>query len=319
MQEKGYQKAQFHLPGLFEFYEFYKVFLPNFHEHREFFYDWAAIASIYGAPPDCIWAGGRFEGGENNPEEVLKLLSRYNISARLTFSNSLLREEHLADKKCNKLCAIFEKQINQPQGDKQLNENPHPKNISNGVIVHSDLLAKYLQDNYPNLYLVSSTTKVQTDFDEFVDEVSRVDFKYVVPDFRLNKQLDKLNTLTTEEKAKVEFLCNECCYIGCTDRKACYENVSRRVLDETCEEHVCKAPGGNEGYKFSKAMKNPAFISIEDIQEKYLPNGFTNFKIEGRGLGNAVLLEMLLYYLAKPEYHLQIREMVYLDSMLNLF
>ena len=91
------------------------------------------------------------------------------------------------------------------------------------------------------------------------------------------------------------------------------------MLEEDCEEHICQAPGGRDGYKFSKAMKSPAFIGIEDIQKTYLPNGFNNFKIEGRGLGNAVLLEMLLYYLAKPEHHLEIREMIYLDSMLNLF
>lgn len=35
---------------------------------------------------------------------------------------------------------------------------------ANGVIVHSDLLADYLQEHYPGLYLVSSTTKVLTDF-----------------------------------------------------------------------------------------------------------------------------------------------------------
>ena len=29
--------AQYHLPGLFEFYELYKVFLPLFREHREYF------------------------------------------------------------------------------------------------------------------------------------------------------------------------------------------------------------------------------------------------------------------------------------------
>ena len=44
------RKAFFHLPGLFEFYEFYKVFLPLFYEHREYFYDWCDIGSIYGAP-----------------------------------------------------------------------------------------------------------------------------------------------------------------------------------------------------------------------------------------------------------------------------
>lgn len=29
--------AYYHLPGLFEFYEFYRVFLPLFREHREYF------------------------------------------------------------------------------------------------------------------------------------------------------------------------------------------------------------------------------------------------------------------------------------------
>lgn len=29
--------AYYHLPGLFEFYELYRVFLPLFREHREIF------------------------------------------------------------------------------------------------------------------------------------------------------------------------------------------------------------------------------------------------------------------------------------------
>ena len=41
--------------------------------------------------------------------------------------------------------------------------------------------------------------------------------------------------------------------------------------------------------------------------------------IEGRGLGSALILEFLLYYLTKPEYQLPVREAVYLDNMLDLF
>lgn len=41
--------AYYHLPGLFEFYELYRIFLPLFREHREYFYDWCEIGSIYGA------------------------------------------------------------------------------------------------------------------------------------------------------------------------------------------------------------------------------------------------------------------------------
>lgn len=73
---------------------------------------------------------------EDNPREVLDLMKTYHISARLTFSNSMLEEEHLSDPKCNTLCRLFNEAGN------------------NGVIVHSDLLLHYLMEKYPNLYFV---------------------------------------------------------------------------------------------------------------------------------------------------------------------
>lgn len=295
--------AFYHLPGLFEFYELYKAFLPLFFEHREYFYDWCEIGSIYGAPADCIWGGGRVGFGDSDPREVLDLMLEYNISARLTFSNSLLREEHLSDRKCNTLCKMFSEK----------------NSVKNGVIIHSELLLEYLKRNYPELYFISSTTKVLTDFEDFSEETRRDDFLYVVPDFRLNKAFDKLEKLSGAQKDKTEFLCNECCYIGCRDRKRCYENVSRKNLGENVPDHKCTAPDSGSGYRFSKAMKNPAFIGTEDIRNIYLPMGFQNFKIEGRGLGSALILEFLLYYMTKPEYRLTVREEIYLDSMLDIF
>lgn len=297
------ETAYYHLPGLFEFYGLYSEFLPLFREHREYFYDWCDIGSIYGAPADCVWGGGRVGFGENNPKEVLALMKEYGISARLTFSNSLLRTEHLSDKKCNYLCSMF--------GEK--NE------IQNGVIIHSDLLLEYLKNKYPEFYFVSSTTKVLIDFEQLKHEMNRNDFLYVVPDFRLNKELDKLNRLSEKQKDKVEFLCNECCWFGCADRKKCYETVSRKNLGEKFTEHRCTAPDAESGYKFSKAMTNPGFIGIDDIKNIYMPMGFSNFKIEGRSLGSALILEFLLYYMTKPEYQINVRERIYLDNMLDLF
>ena len=296
-------KAYYHLPGLFEFYELYRIFLPLFREHNEYFYDWCEIGSIYGASSDCIWGGGRIEDGVCGTRTVLALMEEYGISARLTFSNSLLREEHLSDRKCNTLCAMFE-----ADGA-----------ITNGVIVHSERLAEYLKEKYPDLYLVSSTTKVLTDFQQLLNEIEREDFRYVVPDFRLNKELDKLRQLSDGQKAKVEFLCNECCRPGCQDRKRCYESVSRKALGEPGPEHHCTATNGKYGYRFSEAMRNPEFIGINEIMSVYLPMGFSNFKIEGRSLGSALVLEMLLYYMVRPEYQLRVREEIYLDNMLDLF
>lgn len=303
MNENQKGKIYYHLPGLFEFYELYSVFLPLFQEHREYFYDWCEIGSIYGAPADCIWGGGRVGFGDCDSQAVLKMMQKYGISARLTFSNSLLKEEHLSDKKCNELCVLF--------------ENANEK--QNGIIVHSDLLLEYLQNKYPEFYFVSSTTKVLTEFEQLMNEVNRSEFRYVVPDFRLNKAFDKLEQMTGSKKEKIEFLCNECCWFGCKDRKYCYETVSRKNLGEDCPEHQCRAPESEQGYLFSKAMTNPGFIGIDDIRNIYMPMGFSNFKIEGRSLGSALILEFLLYYMTKPNYQLQVREAIYLDNMLDLF
>ena len=294
--------AHFHLPGLFEFYDLYKAFLPLYRNHREWFYDWCDIASIYGSPSDCLWGGGRVGFGEADAEDVFELMKEFGISSRLTFSNSLLKEEHLSDKKCNELCRLFE---NAP--------------VKNGVIVYSDLLLDYLKRKFPGFYFVSSTTKVLTDFSDFKMELARNEFSFVVLDFRLNKKIEKLEALDEGLKNKVEFLCNECCSPFCQERKICYENVSRKNLGLECSDHHCAAPDGDKGYRFSSAMKSPLFIGIDDIQNKYLKMGFSNFKIEGRGLGSAMVLEFLLYYLVRPKYQINVREEIYLDGMLDLF
>lgn len=307
MKKKEEHKAHFHLPGLFEFYELYRMFLPLFFEHREYFYDWCDIGSIYGAPADCLWGGGRVGFGMNSASEVAALMREYGISARLTFSNSLLRKEHLSDRKCNMLCELFQ------------NNGENNGETENGIILHSDLLLDYMRERYPGFYFVSSTTKVITDFEKLREELNRQEFRYVVPDFRLNKRFEDLGKLTDEQKAKVEFLCNECCWFGCQSRKECYENVSRKALGEACPEHHCASPDAKEGYVFSKAMENPGFISVDDIQKIYMPMGFSEYKIEGRSLGSALILEFLLYYMTKPEYQLKVREKIYLDHSLDLF
>ena len=296
-------KASYHLPGLFEFYELYRLFLPLFRERREYFYDWCEIGSIYGAPADCLWGGGRAGFGEDKAEDVAALLREYGVSARLTLSNSLLRAEHLSDKSCNALCALFEKS----------------GSVQNGVILASDLLLDYLRENYPGFYFVSSTTKVLTDFRQLEAELRRKEFRFVVPDFRLNKAFERLDALPEEQKGKLEFLCNECCWFACPDRKRCYEAVSRSNLGEEDAEHVCASPRAGRGYRFSDAMENPGFIGVEDIRNRYLPKGFSQFKLEGRSLGSAIVLEFLLYYLTKPEHQLKVREAIYLDSALDLF
>ena len=297
------KKAYYHLPGLFEFCGLYEKYLPLYFEHRDWFYEWCGIGSVYGAPEDCIWGGGRTGYGDCDSARVRKLFAEYGISMRLTFSNMCIRKEHLGDRKCNALCEEFEN-----TGD-----------VQNGIIITSDLLLDHIKEKYPGFYFVSSTTKVITDFGEFLRDMARPEYRYAVPDFRFNNRWDMLDGIPRSLRPKAEFLCNECCDIRCSDRKKCYENVSLLALGTAGNGHVCRAPYGKEGYVFSRAMESPAFISTEDITEKYLRNGFTEFKIEGRSLGSALILEILLHYMVKPEYRLRVRENIYLDANLDLF
>ena len=52
----------------------------------------------------------------------------------------------------------------------------------------------------------SATPKVLTHFDDFKSELNRPEFKYVVPDFRLNKAFTQLSGLPQLQKDKVEFI-----------------------------------------------------------------------------------------------------------------
>ena len=143
-----------------------------------------------------------------------------------------------------------------------------------------------------------------------------------MPDFRLEHgSLDAaLLPCTQAQKDKVEFLCNECCWFGCTDRKRCYENVSRMNLGEACPEHRCAAPDADGRLPLLEGDGKPGVhrraATFEDV---YLPMGFSQFKIEGRSLGSALVLEFLLHYMTRPEYQLNVREEIYLDNTLDLF
>ena len=67
-------------------------------------------------------------------------------------------------------------------------------------------------------------------------------------------------------------------------------------------------------------MENPGFIGTADIRERYLPLGFSNFKLEGAGWAGALVLEFLAL-LSDPArtYQIHVREAIYLDNMLDLF
>ena len=279
-------KIYFHLPGLFEFFPFYQAFIKLFNQDRDKFYDDVEIGSIYGAPPHTIWAGGRNRGGYFIVDDaVVKFINNYNIPCNLTFSNCLLTEEHLSDIHCNSLLAKFYKE-------------------GNGITVNSSILEEYIRKNYPLYSITSSTTKCLNTTGNALAEMAK-DYDIVVLDYNFNNNIEFLRSLPNKEKC--ELLINPVCQPNCPRRSQHYEHISKTILYSNEPPMKCDYAG----YLFYQAMTSPLFISRTAIETMYAPMGFQHFKIEGRTTTEFDLTEILVYYLVKPEFQMEIRQKLF--------
>lgn len=283
MNYKG--KATFHLPGMFEFPRLYQYLLNTITERPELLRRNVQIGSVYGSPGAAIWNGGRFVGRMMTKQELTEIklfMEEKQIPVRFTFTNCLIKEEHLNDTYCNNILAIF-------------------VNGNNEIICNSPLLEDALRKKYMNFYkFISSTTKRLQDKQEQLDEIEK-DYYLVVLDYDHN--YDDIFLKKIKNKDKCEILCNPVCRPNCPNRARHYENISYCQLNNAPDELMkcddsCKT--------FAQARKNENFISIERINE-LLELGFSNFKLEGRTAHPLDLIEILLYYLIKEEYQPELR------------
>ncbi len=291
--------VKFHLPDFTTHAKLNLVLINMKKNMPEYFRDDVEIASVFGAFPPAMWNGGRTLGGVCSADYIKNILNAYNsqgIPLRFTFTNPMLKEEHLHDEFCNAIMKL---------ADNGMNE----------VIVCSPLLEDYIRNTYPNYKLTSSTCKRITNPDELAEELEK-DYKLVVVDYDLNNKFDILEKLPHKEKC--EFLSDACCYPNCQRRSAEYEHTGLQQIAycKHLEEHPDK-PFNMADYSDSTFEKDfkcaardrtlfdikklPHHISPEAIWGKYVPMGFNQFKLSGRGAGRLYLIESYIYYLMKPE------------------
>lgn len=271
----------YHLPGLFEYFDIYKILIDIFqnepHKFRE-----VQIGSIYGAPTDCLWNGGRTGyNAESDVFEVASWAQSHRINCALTFTNCLLEEKHFQDKSCNALMRLFHRE-------------------GNSITVFSDSLKSYIYSICPKYKFTSSTTKCLRDLDSILAEAEQYDI--VVLDYNFNYQEEFLKNL--ENKDKYELLVNSVCNPECPRRFEHYIEISEFGLGIR-DEHSIFCPCQRK--KFWEILDNPTVLKIEDIY-RYHEMGFSHFKIEGRTTHFADLIEILVYYMVKPEYQIEIRQ-----------
>lgn len=285
-KEKNMKTGYFHLPGLFEFFDFYTYYIELFNNEREKFNSWCEIGSIYGAPLGAIWNGGRIAAiNTMYTKDVVNFMKINDLPCRLTFSNCFLNKNHLNDNQCNALLEEFY------WGNK------------NSIIVNSLVLEQYIRDNYPNYKLVSSTTKCLQNTVAAKDEIDK-NYDIVVLDYNFNNNIEFLHSI--EHKEKCELLINPVCYPNCSRRREHYEHISKVILRKPVD--INNFECNCETKMFWEAMQSPLFISIEAIEQVYLPMGFQHFKIEGRTTTIYDLVEILVYYMVKPIHQVEIRQ-----------
>ncbi|MCM1506353.1 MAG: hypothetical protein NC177_04350 [Ruminococcus flavefaciens] len=290
-------KARFHLPGLTENFKLNMVLITMLENCPQYFRDGVEIASFYGAFAPSVWAGGRIlSGGINSPDQIRNIILAINergIPLRFTFTNPLIKAEHLGDSYCNMIMQLA-------------------NNGMNEVIVVSDILEKYIREMYPNYKITSSMCKGITDPKKLHEELKK-DYNLVTVDYDLNNKWDILESLPNKEKC--EFLLNSSCFPNCPKRSREYETVGQHHI----ELNRYLGSDRSQPFKMTEALdeflscpdtsrtpfetrKLPHHISPDSIWNDYIPKGFNQFKIEGRGAGKLRMIEDYMYYLIKPEY-----------------
>ena len=253
------------------------------------FRDGVRFDSVYDCFPRCRANGGRHHLGKPYTSfwmhATLAALNNVGVKARLTFTNMFIDGSTLRDD-------AYVREILDVASRYDVE-----------IIVYSDDVADYLRQNYP-FKLVLSTTREITDVETLNDALER--FDYVVLNYNLNKDYDFIAQVAHPER--LEVMVNELCAPNCPVRKLHYEHESRDQMngESTLFREECRRPKADLMDLFS----GPVVLSNEEVDRLRADYGVRNFKIVGRNRKREKLVDVLLYYLVKPEHHADVRRML---------
>ena len=243
------------------------------------------IDYVFGGIP-CLMNGGRIPPRDvEDIEKAFNIIDEYNVmgvSCRLTFSNMLLTEEDLNDGRSNELL-------------ERLSSNNSKYNLSNGVFVGLDGLAKYIRQNYGNLSITSSLVKPAVEVglgNEDVDYYNRLFELYdrvTVNPFYVN-DIEFLRGL--ENHNNIDFIVNHRCIPNCEFEGQHYltqMHIERNIQksDEGSKESLKKSIDELKHIQDSCYQIRKRFplagVSYGDSEiDMLISEGFKSFRLEGR-------------------------------------
>lgn len=262
------------------------------------------IKSVFGCY-SVMWSGGRtthqadpwsYSGWK--PDLVFKEYNKRGINVTFTFSNTLLKEEHLSDPSSNYL----------------LDELAKQEYDGNAVTVTSDMLSDYIRDKYPALKQKASIVKSTMEMPkkrtvEYYDSLfERYDLIYLHPDDNFNfKLLEEI--AETGKIDKYTPLINEPCVRNCNIRNDHYDEYSRKVIDgwhgmfnftDVDNIHDRSHPNTICPSELHPELRT-CYVHKPDFKKMY-DLGFRNFKLQGRDASWEVVNYVISDWMVEQNY-----------------
>ena len=256
--------------------------------YSDFCADKLQIPKVFGmvhGSPLCTWNSGRvlphLQGTAPSIQAAIKGYADRHIALLLTFSNQLLAKEELKQHLGNILCQAAEE--NNPTGQ-------------NAIILSADVLNEHIKTSYPKLKRISSILKITCEhgagkldlYQRYLDEYDHV---MVHPDDVIKPSfLEQL-----PDKDRCIIIINEYCMRNCPIRHLHYKSLSESSLnyigadDRKFQKLMMKNGCSNIPGMLSDEKINVLALSDPELQRLY-DMGFRHFKIQGRGIANAVTL-----------------------------
>lgn len=283
------KEIKFYIPFSVDTFQFNVNLVEMIENFPYAFYDNYVIGAFYGCLGGSIWNGGSRHSLQQissiQMAEIEQFTRNHNIPLRLTFTNRLLEQKHLYDTYSNVMLEVC-------------------KLGNNEVLVASDIMEKYIKENWKEYKIIKSTCWSENvpydDTDRFYMSV-----------LNRKKNMDDNFLINIRNKNKIEIVLNEYCHQGCPHTFKHYDQSSLESLNYTpisyfCLEHYPEKNASidkNVFLKKDRRENNNEYVNKERLEKILIPMGFTNFKIVGRSYSILSLIIDTVYYMVKPEYH----------------
>lgn len=279
--------VNFMLPGMYEHFDLNMRLINLLKTAPEMFYPGVQIRAAYGNFQFCIFDGGRIftKYRHTNREEMTEIVKAYNdanVPVRLIFTNPVIEEK------------MFKNRFGQAM--LEVCNNP-----LNEIVINNEKLEQYVRENYKDFSYISSTTKCLNTPDKFKTEFAKDGYTMVCLDYNLNHNWKMLENIPEADRNRCEFLVNAICPAGCPNRKDHYRLNGLFSLTYGKPYAISSCPI-DESTLHPTQCSSVNNLSPEEIYNKYVPNGFCNFKLEGRTLGILENACNYVRYMVKPEY-----------------